>query len=317
MKIYHAGSLSAPLSDAEKAFEASHLNVDIQREAYGSADAVKQVKDLKRPGDIVAVADYDLIDKRMIPDHADWNLQFARGELVIVYSNESKYKSQINGQNWYQIFRKPDVKFGLSDPNADPCGYRSVMLFQLAESFYNDDNIFDDLIAQNTAMTSETNGTGFVIYAPSNLNPTSKVMIRPKEVDLMQAIESGNLDYLIIYKSIAEQHRNSGARFIELPEKLNLKYARYESEYKQISLVQNSDTDKSKTVTLKPIVYGITVVKNSKQMELALEFVRMMITNEGIDILKKNFQEPITPAVSTVDLSKIPDMLRPYVKQGK
>lgn len=316
LKIYHAGSLSALMNATAKKFEAEHPNVDVQLESYGSADAIKQITDLNRSGDIVAVADYGLIDKRMIPNYADWNLQFAKNEMVIVYSNKSKYSDQINSQNWYQILEKPDVTFGFSDPNADPSGYRSVMMIQLAESYYNDSTIFDKLVANNTAITSEKNGTGYAIKAPSNINPTSKVMIRPKEVDLMQSVESGSLDYLIIYKNVADQHKSSGVKYVELPDKLQIKDTQYESDYKKISLTQNSDTNKSKVVKLSPIVYGITVVKNSSNYDLSVEFVKLLISSEGTQLIKDTYQQPITPAIATNDSTNIPDALKSLVTQA-
>jgi molybdate/tungstate transport system substrate-binding protein len=315
LKIYHAGSLAAPLNATANIFEKQHPNVDVQLESYGSADAIRQITDLNRSGDIVAVADYGLIDQRLIPQYADWNLKFARNEMVIVYSNNSKYSNEINGQNWYQIFNRTGVKFGFSDPNSDPAGYRAVMMMQLANSYYNDSRIFNTLITSNTAITSKANGTGHIISSPSNINPSSKIMVRPKEVDLMQAIESGNLDYLLIYKSVAEQQSNSGVKFLELPDELSLKNTSYEPIYNHITLKQNSETNKSQNVTLSPIVYGITVLNNAPQKQLAIEFVQLLISPQGSQILKDNFQDPISPAIATNDSNNIPDLLKQYVVQ--
>lgn len=316
LKIYHAGSLSAPLNATAAEFEKEHPNVDVQLEAYGSADAIRQVTDLNRSGDIVAVADYGLIDQRMIPtNYSSWNLEFARNEMVIVYSNKSKYSDEINSQNWYKILNKSDVKFGFSDPNSDPSGYRAVMMIQLANSYYNDSSIFNSLIASNTAITSQANGTGYIINAPTDISPSSKIMMRPKEMDLMQAVESGNLDYLIIYKSAADQQKSSGVKYIQLPAELSLKNTTYEPEYKKISLIQNSGTNQSKSVTLSPIVYGITVLNNAPQKELATEFVQLLISPQGTQIIKDNFQDPISPAVATNDSTNIPDILKQYIKQ--
>lgn len=313
LKIYCAGSLAKPLTDAAKEFENRNPDVKIEIESHGSAEAIRQITDLKKPGDIVAVADYDLIDKRMIPKYATWNIQFARNELVIAYTDKSKYKNEINGENWYQIFQRPDVKYGFSNPNLDPCGYRAVMMIQLANKYYNNDTIFENLIAKHTSITSVANDSGYVVYAPSDLKPDKKVMIRPKEVDLVSALESGQIDYLIIYKSVAMQHK---LKYVELPEKLNLKSTKYEKEYKKISLVQYADT-KKQVVKLKPIVYGITVVNNSKHKDLAEKFVQFLLSKDGQEVLKRNYQEPIVPAVSTVDISKIPPLLRNFVVPKK
>lgn len=111
----------------------------------------------------------------MIPKYATWNIQFARNELVIAYTDKSKYKNEINGENWYQIFQRPDVKYGFSNPNLDPCGYRAVMMIQLANKYYNNDTIFENLIAKHTSITSVANDSGYVVYAPSDLKPDKKL----------------------------------------------------------------------------------------------------------------------------------------------
>lgn len=316
LTIYHAGSLSALMNSTAKKFEQEHPNVDVRLEPYGSAEAIKQVTELNKSGDIVASADYGLIDKRMFPNYATWNLQFARNELVIAYTDKSKYNAEINGSNWYQIFRKEGVTYGFSDPNTDPCGYRAVMMMQLANSYYNDSNIFQDLIVNNTDITSKQNGTGWIINCPTNINPSSKVISRPKEVDLMSSLESGSLDYLIIYKNAAEQQKSSGVKYVTLPDELNLKDTQYESTYKKISLVQNSGTNKTKTVKLSPIVYGITVVKNSAHYDLAVEFVKLLISSEGTKLINESYQEPITPAIATKNSTNIPSALQQYITQA-
>ena len=47
------------------AFEAQHPDVDVQVEGHGSIQAIRQVTDLHRPIDVVAVADESLIPDLM------------------------------------------------------------------------------------------------------------------------------------------------------------------------------------------------------------------------------------------------------------
>jgi len=134
--IFHAGSLTIPLAKMEKQFETKHPDVDVLREAAGSQKCARKITDLKKPCDIMASADYKVIDKLLIPNHADWNIRFATNQLVLCYTDKSKYIGEVNDTNWYDIIAHKGVIWGHSDPNLDPCGYRALMVLQLAEKYY-------------------------------------------------------------------------------------------------------------------------------------------------------------------------------------
>lgn len=313
LTVYAADSLGQSMNATAKEFEAQHPNVTVQIQYGGSSALISQITQLNKSVDVMASADYGLIDSKLIPKYAKWNLQYARNELVIAYTNKSKFSNEINGTNWYQVFSKSNVTYGFSDPNSDPAGYRALMMMQLANTYYNNNSIFSNLVANNTAITSKANGTGYIINAPSNINPTSKVTIRPAATDLMPLLQSGTLDYVIIYKNVAQQQNVS---YVELPNELSLTNMSYNAAYKKISLVQNSGTNQSKTINLTPIVYGITVLTNAPQTQLAEEFVQLVISNTGTQILQKSHQEPIIPAIATNDSTNIPNILQQYIKQS-
>lgn len=46
-------------------------------EAAGSRDCARKIRDLKRPCDVLASADYLVIEQLLVPDYADWNICFA------------------------------------------------------------------------------------------------------------------------------------------------------------------------------------------------------------------------------------------------
>ncbi|HDR16752.1 MAG TPA: tungstate ABC transporter substrate-binding protein WtpA, partial [Desulfobacteraceae bacterium] len=104
--MFHAGSLSVPFQAMEKAFETKYPKVDLLREASGSQGAARKVTDLKKPCDIMASADYKVIDKLLIPDAADWNIRFASNQLVLCYTEKSKFADQVNDANWYEILQR-------------------------------------------------------------------------------------------------------------------------------------------------------------------------------------------------------------------
>lgn len=308
--IYAADSLGKQLNATTAKFKSEHPNVDVRIEYSGSQDAIRKVTDLNKTPDIIASADYGLINQRLMPNYTSFNLKYARNEMVIAYTNNSKYHDQLNSSNWYQILGTSGVKFGFSDPNSDPAGYRAVMMVQLANNYYNNSTIFNDLIVQNSAITSQTNGTGYVINCPEDLNPGSNIMIRPDVAQMMPSLQSGGIDYIITYKNLAEQQNVS---YMVLPDELSLSNTTYEPDYKKIKLVEFNGTNKTKTVTLSPIVYGITVMNNAPQKTLATEFVQLLLSPTGTQIIKDSFQEPISPAEATVNSTDIPSILQQYV----
>ncbi|HKK43334.1 MAG TPA: substrate-binding domain-containing protein, partial [Bacteroidales bacterium] len=63
--IFHAGSLSVPLRQLKEAYEKKNPDVSILLEPSGSLVCARKVTELKKPCDIVASADYTVIDKML------------------------------------------------------------------------------------------------------------------------------------------------------------------------------------------------------------------------------------------------------------
>ena len=310
LKVFHAGSLGEPFQELEAEFEAQHPGVDVQREAAGSAQSIKKITELGKKADVLASADYALIPSMMMPKYADWYAAFARNQMIIAYTNKSKYSNEINTNNWYEILRRPDVNFGFSNPNDDPAGYRAQMVTQLAETFYNDSKIYDDLIQNNTNITAtaEENGTVLINVPPSEaISPnTSKIMLRSAEVDLSSALETGEIDYLYIYRSVAEQR---SFKYVELPPQIDLGSVEYAGNYSKVQVqVANGDVN-----TGSPIVYGVTIPTNAENPKLATEFVKLLLDKPGQQIFIKNGQPPIVPAIAE-GKDKMPAELQAFVK---
>lgn len=328
LKVFVAGSLSEPFdamennSDMETIFEAAHPNVDVQITSGGSADMIRRITDLNQSCDVLAVADYSLIPSMMInttKKTADWVIEFAKNSMVIAYTNLSRNHTEINANNWMDILRKPDVKFGFSNPNDDPAGYRTQMVLILAQKYYNDTTIYRDLVMNNTNIQNVTtvNGTT-TIKVPSSLTVTNtnKVMIRSAEVDLTSALESGSIDYLFIYESVPFRHATSGERYLELPREINLNDTAFKASYSKVKVTQfadNSNASKIKTVSASPIVYGITIPKTALNVDLAEEFVKMVVTQEGQNVMLLAGQENIDPAYAGYWKPQVPSGIKDLV----
>jgi len=266
--IFHAGSLSVPFRALADSFTKIHPAVNILPESAGSLASIRKITDLNRPCDIMASADYILIDKLMIPDFASWNLLFAGNEMAIVYHPGSRMSDSINENNWFKILQNPDVRFGRSDPNSDPCGYRAILTMKLSEKFYKMPGLTDDLMRKD------------------------QKYIRPKEVDLLALLETGTLDYIFLYKSVAVQHN---LRYAQLPESVNLSNPELNDIYSKVSVqVWGAKPGATMTMSGEAMVYGVTVLRNAPNKKTAEAFIEFLLSEEwGRKILREIEQSPV------------------------
>jgi molybdate/tungstate transport system substrate-binding protein len=287
--IFHAGSLSVPIKEVSNEFKKLHPDVNILLESAGSVASARKITDLNRPCDIMASADYTVIDNMLVPKFADFNIKFVSNEMAIVYSEKSRYASQINAKNWYDILMKSDVAFGRADPNADPCGYRSVMTLQLAETYYKKPGL------------------------AKRVTDKDQQYIRPKEVDLLALLESGSIDYLFLYKSVAMQHN---LKYVILPDQINLKNPAFAADYSAASVeINGKKPGEKETMKGEPMIYGITMLRDAPNKEAALAFLEFLLSmDKGMKIMEKNGQPSVIP-MPTQNYSLVPDRLKKFVKK--
>jgi len=317
LKVFCAGSLTLPLEKVKERFESDFSSykppgsliaykVEVIIEPAGSIQCVRKIIEIGKAADVLAVADFSLIEKMMMPKHADWYLRFAKNRMVLAYTEKSQYADEINSTNWFQILRRPDVRWGFANPNMDPCGYRSLWVIQLAELEYGDDRIFEDLVEANSAIRMNEETDVYVYRAPEDLeSKTGRIVIRDKSVELIALLESGGLDYAFEYLSVAVQHN---LRYIELPKSIDLSSENQidiETYSRMRALLLNGN------LTASPIIYGVTIPKNAPHPELAEAFIKYMIDEAGQEIFREMGQPPIVPAIAS-DLDKIPEILKSY-----
>ena len=313
LQIFHAGSLTEPFSEYAAIYSEVHPNIVIDNEAYGSSEAIRQMTELGRPGDLLGSADYKLIKTMMmnkpIPgvsgvNYSSWYIIFSLNEMIIAYkpANNPPYLNNItSGQTlWYEILNRTDVTFGRADPWQDPCGYRALMVWGLADHFYNLSKVQDPQDINQSFYNKDT------IMGYSGPGHT---VIKAKEVDMISSLEAGEIDYLFIYRSVAIQH-NFG--FIELDDHMNLANITLESYYNQVKVHRISPLvpgQKSSDIKAETIQYGLTIPNNAPHPEETIEYVKFILGYPGL--LVEMGQPPYYPAYAS-NLTKIPAALQPY-----
>jgi len=272
--IFHAGSLSVPFRLIANEFEKEYPGTRVLLESAGSVASARKITDLKKPCDIMASADYRIIEELLIPAHTSWHIPFAANEMVIAYTNRSNGSGKINHMNWPELLSEPDIRFGRSDPDSDPCGYRTLMTFQLAEEYYN-----------LTGLTQQLMGK-------------DRKYIRPKEVDLLALLEIREIDFIFIYKSVAIQH---GLKFIELPGEINLRDPELNAHYRQ-AVVSIIGSKPGTTIDIhgEAMIYSVTMLDKAPNPEAARAFLDMLLHPEkGLKIMESSGHKPITSRLSS------------------
>jgi molybdate/tungstate transport system substrate-binding protein len=260
LKILHAGALRKPMKECVHLFWNDYPGVEVALDYAGSracASAILEGKDV----DVVALADPHVFEDMLVPEHVDVFFVFATDEMVLAYDEFSLYSSDINKNNWMEILLKDRVSFSRSDHNLDPCGYRTLMVWQLAETFYNKPGLFASLNRK-----------------------CSQEYIYPKSIDLGGALLEGKVDYIFQYLSVTRQ---LGFQHVGLPDKVNLSNPAHADYYSRVTItVAGKEGRGISLVRGAPIEFAVAIPKNSPQKELANHFVKLLTSPVGEKILE-------------------------------
>ncbi len=300
--IFHAGSLTEVIEDLALIMK-SEYDIEILNEPSGSIDAIRKITDLNKIADIVMVSDYRLIINMMF-SKINWTLIFATNEMVIVFTEKSKYYNEINSENWLNILLKPDVRIGFSDPNKDPCGYRSLMVLGLASIYYNNEEPLK-MLENHAGIEYILNESGIFFDVSKGVNPDSlKIFIRNKELDLLALIETGIIDYAFEYKNIAISKK---LKYIELPKEINLAEQSLNNFYSKIFITIIGEKEKKENLRGAFISYGLTIPKNALHKDAARKFIELLISNKGKKILLENGFKPLEKPIV---IGEVPEWLK-------
>ena len=266
--VYNAGSLARPLKAVLDTF-ARRENVRIDQENAGSLESARKLTELGKIPDLIALADADVFPGYLVPAHVDRYVEFAENRMVVAYTENSRGQSEITPQNWYEILTRSDVEVGRSDPELDPNGYRTLMVWQLAERVYGVPGLGDRMIER---------------APPRN--------VRPKEADLIGLLEAGEFDYIWSYESIAKAMK---FRYVLLGDSVDLSNPDLAEFYGNSSVtVRGATAGTSVTFTGMPIVYAFAVPKNAPNAEMAGRFAAFLVSAEGQEMLRREGLEALS-----------------------
>lgn len=261
LKIIHAGALVRVVEKCLEHFSKQNPGLKFEAKGVGSREGAKRLLSGEKY-DIIALADQALFAELLAPDLVENYFVFAADQIVIGYDRCSRGSKEITQENWIDMLLKPQVSFARSDHHLDPCGYRTLMVWQLAERLYARPGLYS---------TMEAACIPYSIY--------------PKSLDLSGALFKGKVDYAFLYSSEAKQLE---LPYIVLPSKINLSNPAYADFYDQAAVsVESKIPGKNVIIHGKPIEFAIGLSKNSQYPELAQSFIDLLTGSEGYLILEE------------------------------
>jgi len=197
-----------------------------------------------------------------MPAYVDGYVEFARNRMVLAYTDRSRYAAEAGPDTWWRILLRAGVETGRSDPNLDPNGYRTMLVWQLAERHYDEPGLAARLEAAHPARN-----------------------VRPKEADLVGLLQAGELDYIWSYESMA---RAAGLRFVQLPKGIDLSPPDSAGTYARAAVtVRGARAGDSVTFRGAPIVYAVAVPRDAPHRALGERFAAFLLSAEGQAILRR------------------------------
>lgn len=276
------------MAEITKAFELQHPDIRIRHESSGSRTAARKIRDLLHPCDVIASADLRILDDYLMPEYIDWTIPFARNALVLVYHDASQRQQGIRDGKWLEVLMEDSVTFARCDENSAPCGYRTLQAFQLAERHYEVEGAAESLQSKDTAF------------------------IRPQEPDIFALLETRAVDYGFAYRSSAEQR---GFPYFSLPDEINLSKMEFAAQYSTAIVAVSGKTPHTTLhETGRPIVYGISILRDAPNRENAEKFVAFLLDSaKGMAILEDHHFASALPA-PTPTYDHIPPGLKPFAR---
>jgi molybdate/tungstate transport system substrate-binding protein len=249
----------------------------VEQETGASLELARKMIDLGGQPDVVALADVAVFSELLMPNATRWYVVFGRNRIVLAYTARSKHAGEINASNWRDVVQRPGVEVGRADPNTDPSGYRTLLVFQLAERFYREPGLAARLLAAAPARN-----------------------VRPREADQVALLEAGELDFIWTYQNLAQ---NAGLQYVKLPDEIDLGTPEDSAAYATASVRVHGRTPRdSVTFRGSPILFALSVPNAAPHRDLAERFAAFVLSPAGQGILRAHHFDAIPPIAVGVDL---------------
>jgi molybdate/tungstate transport system substrate-binding protein len=291
VKVAYAGSLVNIMEKSVKPAFQQATGYTYQGEGKGSTALVNEIKGHLSSPDVFISAGAGS-DKLLMGaangNYVSWYVNMARTELVIGYSPQSKFVADFQAaasgsKPWYQVLEEPGMRIGRTDPLLDPKGVNTIYMAELAEKYYNQPNLKQQIFGADE----------------------NSSQIFPEE-ELVARMGTGQLDAGIFYLN---EIKTTNIPYISLPPQINMGDPTMATEY---ATAKYTNPKTGAVSSGAPVIYTITIPSTSKDMAGAIAFLNFMLSQQGQTLLASTGTLS-TPIKAFGDTSAIPPMLQQYI----
>ena len=306
LNVCHAGSLLAAFTQVEEEFKKRHPSVTVVDTSGGSVDLVRRFAAGRLECDVIAPADHLVIETMLKPARlADYTIVFASGRMVLAYlATDPKAKAlPVSGvfnppssipqvtAGWYDVLTAAGVRISGAHPFMDPGGYRTHMIFDLAQAYYKVPGLYNALLQR---------------YQVNVADPSSGTPAPALGKDF-------NFQFTYEHNAAASAKRDASYRYATLPHEIDLSSAKEDLYASGVTIPGLGIPGSSASVTIpaSTVAWGVTIPTNSRNRDNAIAFVEALLGSVGRSALTANGPPPMQRArVSRSDYQRLPASLQ-------
>ena len=240
----------------------ARTGVAVRFETQSSLELARRITEFGEVPDVLLLADRAVFEKLLAPTHVDrWTL-FARNRIVVAWGPRSRHAAEfVRAARWWEVLERPGVEVGRADPATDPSGYRTLLVFQLAERQCAVPGLAARLLAAAPARN-----------------------VRPREADQIALVETGTLDYVWTYENLA---RGARLPYRTLPDAVDLGTLADSATYATARVrVPGRTRGDSVTFAGEPIAYALAVPRAAPRPAAARALTTWLLGADGRRILR-------------------------------
>ena len=259
--MFAAGSLARPLRAALDSIAESG-GATVRLEIMGSREMLRAVTSLDRTPDLIVSADADELEQTLIPAYVTSSTTFASNRVVLALSPRRAVSDSVTPVNWADVAGSGTIRIARADPARAPLGYRTQMVWQLAERAL----ARPGLAARLAAASPEA-------------------LMRGNESDLAALLESGDADAAWCYESLARSLR---IPYVRIGDAVDLGSVADSAIYRLATVrIAGDRPGDSITVAGTPIRYAIAVLKNSRDVIGATMLRTRLLDSVSVRVMRR------------------------------
>lgn len=266
LDVAYAGSMGSMMEGPLKAAAAQSLRIEMHGRAQGSSALAQLIVGGNiRPDVFIPVTPGPMLTV-LRSGKAELAYPIAHTEMVIAYSPKSRFASKFEaaGQgkaSWWEILQEPGLRFGRTDPIADPQGRNIIFTMMLAAKVFQQPDLVEKV-----------------------LGPVLNDRQIFTEPTVQARLQSGELDAASAYKI---QPGPFNLPYLTLPAEVNLGGQNVHANHPDVTL-----TVGGKTYNPEPLIYYAAVMKDAPNSKGASAFTEWLKSSEAQSIFRRYAYDP-------------------------